>query len=208
MVGIEPTITLSANYPRLRLEGKMFSLVLIGAPQELNIPYFAMPLPSSKESSWYYPGRKATPLSDLLGGNTYRWVVDKQKKHGIKRICTRNYIPIKTAFYANWLVFNDDVLAQEFLTRFPQFVTDSSIKKLKSDLDELVGKVDIKLKRGAYDLSKYPFDQRRYAAQRFIDFDDQVRSLTERIRYLETASKLADEWSSIIERELVWTMDS
>lgn len=67
----------------------------------------------------------------------------------------------------------------------------------------MLDKVDIKLRRGAYDLSKYPSDQRRLAAQRFIEFDDQIRALTERIRYLETANKLVDEWSKTLQNELV-----
>lgn len=154
-----------------------------------------MPFPSSKESSWFYPGKKSTPLSELLGGNAYRWVVEKQKTYDVKRICTRNYIPLKTAFYANWLVFKDDILAQEFLKKYPQFNIDLFIEKLRDDHDRLKDKIDIKLKRGAYDLSKYPSDQRLSAAQRFVEIDKQIRALEERVRCLDTANKLADEWS-------------
>lgn len=176
----------------------MVSLTLIGTPEELNIPYFAMPSPSSKETSWFYPGTKSKPLSELLGGNAYRWVIEKQKIYDIRRICTRNYLPIKTAFYANWLVFFDDEIVDEFMEKFPQYKIESHIEIIKYDLADLQGMINGKLVRGAYDLSKYPPDQRRAAAQRFIELDNQVRHLAERLRYLETAKKLADKWSTEI----------
>lgn len=186
----------------------MTSLILIGTPEALNISCLAMASPSSKESNWFYPKKKSTPLSELLGGTPYRWVAEKQKTHDIKRICTRNYIPVRTAIYANWLVFNDDIVAQEFVTKFPQFKTDLYMKKLKDDHDELQDKVNIKLTRGAFDLSKYPPDQRRSAARRFIEFDDQITALAERVRYLDMANRFADEWSKKITNDLSLKLES
>jgi hypothetical protein len=113
---------INAKCPRL-LDWRvtMVSLVLIGSPESLNIPYFAIPSPSSRESTWFYTRKKSKSLSELLGGNACRWVIEKQKTHDIRRICTRNYIPIKTAFYAQWLVFFDDKIAKEFTAKFPQY---------------------------------------------------------------------------------------
>lgn len=180
----------------------MITLILVGKPESLHIPYFAMPSPHSKESSWHYPKKKSTPLSQLIGGNACRWVIDKQRSCDIRRISTRNYIPRQTAFYANWLMFFNADIANEFIGKFPHLDIENQLKTSKDELSSLEEKLASKLSRGAYDLSRYPADQRLSAAQRYIDISTQSRDLAEYIALLETAINLRDGWESIINEEI------
>jgi hypothetical protein len=180
----------------------MVYLVLIGKPQSLNIPYFAMPSSSSRETCWFYPNKKSKPLSEILGGNAYRWIVEKKKNHDIRRICTRNYIPIKTAFYANWLVFKENTDALGFMDKFPQYRTNKFLEKIENDLTDLTKQVDEKIIRKAYDISCYPVEQRRAAAFRYIKFDDQIRELKENIEFLHIAERFRVEWTRTLANEL------
>ena len=179
----------------------MVSLILIGEPKSLHIPVMAMQVKSNRESSWSYPTASSPSLDLLIGGNASRWIKQKQKTHSIKRIVTRNYIPLQTAFYAHWLVFFEPVVAQEFLQAFPQSDTERTVTKLEADLQSLSEKVESKLSKGAYDLSRYPSDQRRAAAVRFIEFDDQIRSIKERLQEMARAQDVRDEWRARIEIE-------
>jgi hypothetical protein len=184
------------------MEGKMITMILIGKPESLHIPYFAMPSPHSKVSSWHYPNKKSVPLSQLVGGNACRWIIEKQKSFDIRRISTRNYIPPQTAFYANWLIFFDKALANELISIFPHLDSDKYLEVLKNQLSMIEAKVTEKLNRGAYDLSRYPADQRLYAAQRFIDLSTQSRNISDQITFIQTAMGLRDAWSSIIDQEI------
>lgn len=180
----------------------MITLILIGKPESLHIPYFAMPSPQSKESSWHYPKKKSTPLSQILGGNACRWIIDKQRSFDIRRISTRNYIPRQTAFYANWLIFFDADIAKEFVNKFPHLNIENQLKTYKEELSSLESKLAEKTSRGAYDLSRYPADQRLPAAQRYIDINIQSRDLAEYVALLETAINLREGWESLIDKEI------
>ena len=180
----------------------MVALILIGKPEDLHIPYFAMPLPASKESSWYYPKKKCAPLSSLLTGNAYRWILENQKKHDIRRIGTRNYIPRQTAYYANWLLFLNKNLAQDFSEKFPQYDESVRVQKVANQLTELENYVEKKLNRGAYDLSRYPADQRCAAAQRYLENAKKIEEMKLERDHLTLAQKLKIDWVCVISNEL------
>jgi hypothetical protein len=180
----------------------MIKMILIGKPESLHIPYFAMQSPHSKVSSWHYPNKKRTPLSHLVGSNACRWIIDKQRSSDIRRINTRNYIPPQTGFYANWLIFFDEALANELISKFPHLDSDKYLEALKNQSSSIETKISEKLNRGAYDLSRYPANQRLYAAQRFIDLNTQSRNISDQITFVQTAMSLRDAWSNIIDREL------
>jgi hypothetical protein len=184
------------------MEVMMVALLLIGKPEDLHIPYFAMPLPASKESAWYYPQKKCAPLSTLLTGNAYRWIVENQKKHDIRRIGTRNYIPRQTAYYANWLLFLNKNLAEDFSKKFPQYDVTTRIQKVEEQLAELELHLEKKLNRGAYDLSRYPSDQRRAAAQRYLENDKKKEELKLERDHLTLAKKLKKDWVGVISNEI------
>src|SRR5512134_2074496 len=86
-------------------------------PCERHIPYFAMPVPRSRES---YAQRLdiETDLLGFVGRRCAAWVRATGAK--IELIKTRNYVPPQTAFYATWLLFRDEAAATEFLDAYPQ----------------------------------------------------------------------------------------
>ena len=113
-------------------------LVLLGTPRHLHIPYFAMPVPRSRES---YAQRLdiETDLVGFVGRRCAAWVRARATGAKIELIATRNYIPPQTAFYATWLVFGDEAVGSEFLDTYPQNRLDGRIAKLEADREPLAG---------------------------------------------------------------------
>ena len=88
----------------------MTFLVLIGRPKSLHIMAMAMGAPSARESWWGY-GKIETAR---LGAQCVQWILTRGKEHHIRLIHTRNYVPRQTAFYADWLLFQEDEVASQF----------------------------------------------------------------------------------------------
>ena len=42
------------------------------------------------------------------GAQCVQWILPRGKEHHIRLIHTRNYVPKQTAFYADWLLFQED----------------------------------------------------------------------------------------------------
>lgn len=91
-------------------------------------------------------------------------------------------------------MFSDDELAFEFSNKFQRVDDEKYIKKLKNELVELQEKLKSKVERGAYNLGRYPANQRRFAAIRFIQNDAAIHNLTENIECFETARNLKEGW--------------
>jgi hypothetical protein len=95
----------------------MSPLVLIGRPKSLHIMAQAMVAPSMRESRWGYDKTETA----RLGAQCAQWILTRGKEHDIRLARTRNYIPNQTAIYAEWLLFQEDELACQFLMAFPRF---------------------------------------------------------------------------------------
>lgn len=84
----------------------MVSLILVGIPEKRNIMVQALAVPRFRESWWeFFEVEKCLPK--LAGGNVARWVIEQAEGHNIRLIHTRNYLPLKTAFHADWLLVQE-----------------------------------------------------------------------------------------------------
>ena len=173
----------------------MTSLVLIGRPKSLHIMAQAMVAPSARESWWGY-GKIETAR---LGAQCVQWILTKGKEHVIRLVHTRNYVPRQTAFYADWLLFQEDELASQFLTAFPRFQIPNRLEGLQRDRQIIATRMEERLQRGGFDIGKHPPEQRRAIAQRFIELDDKLRDIDEHCRALELAEQLSVEWTTRLE---------
>jgi hypothetical protein len=111
---------------------------------------------------------------------------------------TRNYVPPKTAMYAHWLSFCEGPLADDFLNAFPRYRLEERIEKLRREREVLEKKVEQRLRRRGYDLSRIGKEQRRSVAQRFVDAHDKIRDLASFQRQLETVGQLPKAWCAQI----------
>ena len=66
-------------------------LILLDTPRDLNIPYFAMGAPSSRENSVVRLG--IVGLEKLAGRRCAAWVKSQKDRDKIGLVETRNYIP-------------------------------------------------------------------------------------------------------------------
>jgi hypothetical protein len=183
-------------------EGDMSFLILIGTPETRNIMVQALAVPRFRES-WgeYFDIEKCLPK--IAGGNVARWAIEQAKVHDIRLVHTRNYVPLKTAFHADWLFVQEGEIAAALVERFPQFDTPRTVEKLTQERDALAEVLKQQSRKGKYDLGKLPPDRRRSAADRFIETDNKVKDLSERIDLLETAEGLRSEWSEAIKRDMI-----
>ena len=70
---------------------------------------------------------------------------------------------------ADFLLFREPGHANEFLRTFPRFDIPNRLEGLERDGRELAQKVDERLRRGGFDIGKFPSEQRRAMARRFIE---------------------------------------
>ena len=173
----------------------MTSLVLIGRPKSLHIMAQAMGAASARESWWGY-GKIETAQ---LGARCVQWILANAKAHVIRRVQTRNYVPRQTAFYAGWLLFQEDELASQFLAAFPRFQIPNRLQGLERDRRVIATRLEERLQRGGFDIGKHPPDQRRAIAQRFIELDDKLRDIDDHCRALELAEPLSVELTTLLE---------
>ena len=170
----------------------MTSLVLIGRPKSLHIMAQAMVATSARESRWGY-GKMETAR---LGAQCIQWISTRGKEHVIRLVHTRNYVPRQTAFYADWLLFQEDELASQFLTAFSRFQNTIRLERLQHERQIIVTRLEERLQRGGFDIGKHPPEQRRAIARRFIEWDDKLRDIDEHTRTLELAQQFAAEWEN------------
>lgn len=171
----------------------MATLIIVDRPKNLNIPYFAMGSRLSFENR-AAPLDLDAELAKIVGRRCTDWVRDRQGGGAIRLLETRNYLPPKTAVYVNWLSFHEKSLADDFLNVFPRYRLDQWVEKLRREREDLEKKVELRVRRRGYDLSRIGAEQRRTVAQRFIDAHDKIRDLEFFQQQLETASQLAQAW--------------
>ena len=122
----------------------MTSLVLIGRPKSLHIMAQAMVAPSARESWWRYGKIE----NARLGSRCLQWILANGKTHVIRQVHTRNYVPRQTAVYADWLLFQEDELASQFLTAFPRFQIPNRLQGLERDRQIIAARLEERLHRG------------------------------------------------------------
>ena len=175
----------------------MISLILVGRPKSLHIMVQAM-VPWSRESRWCYCQLESA-LSRLVGGRASRWIMERRDEQGIQLVRTRNYVGRQTAFYASWLLFRESGHANEFLRTFPRFDIPNRLGGLERDGQELAQKVDERLRRGGFDIGKYPGEQRRGITRRFIEADEKLEGLARHGEELQLADSLRTDWMTVME---------
>jgi hypothetical protein len=173
----------------------MKTLVLLDRPKDLNIPYFALGVPPSREN-FAREGDVGAELSRLVGTRCADWVRAHRGNGAIKLVATRNHIPPKTAFHINWLVFTDEAIASEFLAAFPQYRLDEKIEKLRQEQKTLTETLDGRTKRGGFDLSRFGEKDRFTIAQKYVETHAKIADIRRYEKNLEAAEGLAGEWGS------------
>jgi hypothetical protein len=80
-----------------------------------------------------------------------RRCADWLSKHGgkIELIATQNYIPLKTAFCAEWLVLHGSAVAESFLSAWPRYDSQKQIETLRTEREALEEKIEQRLKTSA-----------------------------------------------------------
>jgi hypothetical protein len=177
------------------MEVKLSRLVLFDRPRFLNIPYFALGAPNARDNACY-----ERDLGDkfirLVGTRCGDWVRIHKGEGLIKLVTTRTFIPPKTAFYLNWLVFQDDALAEEFLRCFPKYDFDLGIEKLRGERESLELALIERTNRGGFDLSRFSEWQRASIARRYVEIHEKIEDLREYESGIERARGLGEEWQN------------
>ena len=107
---------------------------------------------------------------------------------------TRNYIEPRTALYVNWLLFREECLGNEFLDAFPRYQFKRRIERLRRERQLLTDKLEQKMRRGGYDLSRFDQKHRWTIARQYVEARDRIADLERYERCLDMAQSLADEW--------------
>jgi hypothetical protein len=173
----------------------MATLIILDRPTDLHIPYFAMGHPFS-----YHNG--AVPLDidtdlnekQLVGRRCADWIRAYRGEDEIRLTSTRNYIEPRTALYVNWLLFREECLGNEFLNAFPRYQIERRIESLRRERQVLVDKLEQRMRRGGYDLSRLDEKHRWTIARRYIETHDKIVDLERHERSLDIAQSLAREW--------------
>src|SRR4051812_15227185 len=165
--------------------------VLVDGPKYLNIPYFQMPDPSSRED-------QCTPLDlmqlpKLVGRRCAAWVTERRST--VRLIRTRNYLPLKTSVHAHWLAFEAPAIAESFVAAFPRYDLEARVNELKAELDVAVEKIEGRLRTGKFDLSRLPEQDRLPVARGYIELAEKLLETEQRIKDLQLAGVLAIQWA-------------
>ncbi len=165
--------------------------VLVDGPKYLNIPYFEMPDPTSRED-------QCTPLDlmqlpKLVGRRCAAWVTECCST--VRLVRTRNYLPPKTSVHAHWLAFEARSIAEEFVVAFPRYDLEARVNALNAERDVAVEKIERRLSTGKFDLSRLPEQDRLPVARRYIELADELLETEQRIKDLQLAGVLAIQWA-------------
>ena len=131
-----------------------------------------------------------------LGAQCIQWISTRGKEHVIRLVHTRNYVP-RRGFHADWLLFQEDEPALQFLDDIPAIHRFRTAFKAQSACQIIATRMEERLQRGGFDVGKHPPGQRRAIAHRFIELDDKLREIDEHCRGLELAEQLSLEWTTL-----------
>lgn len=170
-------------------------LVLLSKPWELNIPYFAIGDPHSRENSITSLG--VGKSSKLASHRCGAWIDARKNQDKIALIETRNYFPPKTAFYAQWLQFQNESAFLEFLQTFPHYSLDTRLVKTNEEREALAADLKRRIDRGDFDLSRVGDEkQRENLARRYIEIRQKILALEEDYRLLDLGDRFRGEWEA------------
>jgi hypothetical protein len=134
-------------------------------------------------------------LSKLVGRRCSAWLNARKDRDQITLVGTRNYIPLKTALYAQWLLFQNEATYREFVQAFPRYSLDIRLTELGQERAALAANLDHRLQRGDFDLSRIGTEQQRTnLALRYVELTEKLRQLHEDFRLLETVKVLSVKW--------------
>jgi hypothetical protein len=105
-----------------------------------------------------------------------------------------NYLPPKTAFYCDWLIFSVADIARQFLQAWPRYDLDRRLSQVRSEHDEFALTLERDLSIGIYDLARLPARKRWSAAKRYIAAHEKLRKLEWDCKNLELAAELSHTW--------------
>jgi hypothetical protein len=138
-------------------------------------------------------------LSTFMGRRCIAWVNARNSQEKITFVETRNYIPPKTAFYAEWLLLESEAAFREFLQVFPHYCLDTRLGKINEEREALSADLDQRVKRRDFDLSRVGAEQQRAnLARRYVEMTEKLRQLREDFRLLETAKVISEKWQENI----------
>jgi hypothetical protein len=177
------------------IEELMATLIILHRPEPLHIPYFAMGHASSRHNG-AVPLDVETDLHEkqLVGRRCADWIRARRGESAIRLVATRNYVEPRTALYANWLLFRDESLANEFLHAFPGYQFERRIESLRRQRRLLAEKLEQRLRRGGFDLSRFGEKTRWRIARQYVETHDKIGELDRYEKWLEMEKRLADEW--------------
>jgi hypothetical protein len=187
----------------------MATLMILDRPDARHIPWFAMGVPLALE-------HRAVDIdietglrqNGLVGRRCLDWIRAHRGDDTIRLVATRNFIRPRTALYVHWLLCRDDTVATEFLEAFPQYQIEKRIEKLRRERKLLNERLEQRLKRGAFDLSRVREDHRCIVAMRYVEVHDRIADLHRHERWLETANALGNDRLDKLAKEEsdAWTL--
>jgi hypothetical protein len=187
----------------------MATLIMLDRPDPRHILWFAMGVPLALEDRATDIDIEAGLDQDrIVGRRCLDWIRAHRGDNGVGLVATRNYIKPRTALYVNWLLFRDETLATEFLEAFPQYQIEKRIEKLRRDRQLLTERLEQRLRRGGFDLSRIVDNDRWTVATRYIEAHDKIADLHRHERWLQSANGLANDWLDklVNEESNAWTL--
>jgi hypothetical protein len=195
--------------PPLMPEDFMARLIILDRPDARHIPWFAMGVPSSLEDRAVdIDIEAALDQNRIVGRRCLDWIRAHRGEDAIRLVLTRNFVEPRTALYVHWLLFRDDALATEFLQAFPKYQFQKRLGKLRREKQLLTERLEQRLKRGGFDLSRVGEDHRWIIATRYVEAHDKIADLHRHERWLETANELGNDWLDklVNEESNAWTL--
>ena len=173
----------------------MATLIILDRPDARHIPYFAMGVPLALEDRAVDIDIEAgLDQNRIVGRRCADWIRGHRSDNAIGLVATRNYLKPQTALYVNWLLFRDEPLATEFLQTFPKYQFEKRIEGLRRERQLLTERLEQRLRRGGFDLSRVQEDHRWAVAKRYVEAHDKITDLHRHERWLESANGLGNDW--------------
>jgi hypothetical protein len=96
------------------------------------------------------------------------------------------------------VAFSDDALASEFLSNWPHYRINYQIEKLERQRNQIAVRLQQRIDRNGFDLSKIQAEHRWAVASRFCEMSSKIHDLDWQLRYLKEAVRLSKEWAKTL----------
>jgi hypothetical protein len=187
----------------------MATLIILDRPDARHIPWFEMGVPLALEDRAFDIDIEAgLDQNRIVGRRCLDWIRAHRGDNAIRLAATRKFIEPRTALYVHWLLFRDEALATQFLDAFPRYQFGKRIERLRRERKLLNERLEQRLKRGGFDLSRFREDHRWTVAMRYVETHDKITDLHRHERWLETARQLGSDWLDKLAKEEsnAWTL--